>query len=93
MISSGMGQLLVRQIDDDVLAALKERAAAEGKPLERLAREVLGEAARPTRADVMAKLAKLRASGTPSDMDLVAAIRAGRDDEFDEGYALAPDAI
>ena len=76
-----MGQILIRQIDDDVLAALRERAEAEGKPLERLAREVLGDAARPDKAALLAKAAEIRARCKPLPADFFDELRAERDAE------------
>ena len=78
-----MGQILIRQIDDDVLAALRERAAAEGKPLERLAREVLGEAARPDKATLLARAEALRARCKPLPADFFDDLRDERDAEAD----------
>lgn len=74
-----MGQILVRQIDDDVLAALKERAAAEGKPLERLAREVLGAAAVPSKDAALKKAKELREACEPLPASFVDDLRAERD--------------
>lgn len=55
-----MGQVLIRNIDDDVLERLKARAAAQHKSLEQCLREVLAEAAKPRRAELFADLERLR---------------------------------
>lgn len=55
-----MGQVLIRNIDDEVLERLKRRAAAEQKSLEQSLREVLAEVAKPSRAELIADLERLR---------------------------------
>jgi plasmid stability protein len=42
-----MGQVIVRNLDDVVIAAHKQRARARGVSLEQQLRDVLAEAARP----------------------------------------------
>jgi plasmid stability protein len=42
-----MAQVVVRDLDDDVVARLKARAVAEKKSLEQKLRDILTEAARP----------------------------------------------
>jgi plasmid stability protein len=56
-----MGQVLIRNIDDAVLAALRARAAARGLPLEAELRDVLTRAAGHPRADLAAEFAAMRA--------------------------------
>lgn len=55
-----MGQILIRRLDDTVLAALKERAARENASLEATARRVLTESILPDRRDIFRRLARLR---------------------------------
>lgn len=55
-----MGQVLIRNIDDDVLERLKRRAAAEQKSLEQSLREVLAEAAKPSREELIADVERIR---------------------------------
>lgn len=57
-----MGQILIRRLDDAVLAALKERAARENASLEATVRRVLTESVAPDRHDIFRRLARLRAS-------------------------------
>lgn len=71
-----MGQLLVRNVDDDVVAWLKARAAANGRSVEAEHREVL-RAARAASApdDFWERAARMRArlAGrhiTPSEVSL-----------------------
>jgi plasmid stability protein len=60
-----MGQVVIRNIDDLVLERLKERAAAERKSLEQSLREILTRAARPTRAELLAEVDRIRAMTPP----------------------------
>jgi plasmid stability protein len=55
-----MGQVLIRNIDDDVLERLRRRAATQQKSLEQSLREVLAEAAKPSRAELIADLERIR---------------------------------
>jgi len=56
-----MAQVIVRNLDDKVVATLKERAARKGRALEHELREILSRAARPTRNELAAELARCRA--------------------------------
>lgn len=60
-----MGQVVIRNIEDDVLERLKQRAAAQHKSLEQSLREVLAEAAKPSRAELLAELDRIRAMTPP----------------------------
>jgi plasmid stability protein len=60
-----MGQVLIRNVDDSVLAALRARATARGLSLEAELRDVLARAAGHPRADLAAEFAAVRAM-TPS---------------------------
>jgi antitoxin FitA len=60
-----MAQVVIRNIDDDVVERLKARAAAEKKSLEQKLRDVLTEAARPSRAEVIEELRRLRETSPP----------------------------
>jgi plasmid stability protein len=75
-----MAQVLIRQLDDHVVAALKARAQAQGVSLEQSLRDLLTGAAGdgPT---LRAELAQLRAT-TPStgrSLNVAALIRDDRD--------------
>ncbi len=80
-----MGQVLVRNLDDAVIARLKHKAELKGHSLEQELREVISAAA-PLSADEKIALARrLRALSPPlHNFDVRAAVRHGRDDEFDE---------
>ncbi len=71
--------LYIRDVSDEVAETLKERAAAEGKSLSAFVGGELSEiAARPTNAEIVARLkARDRSSGPTSD-EIVAEVRAGR---------------
>lgn len=56
-----VGQVLIRNVDDAVLAALRARAAARGVSLEAELRDVLTRAAGHPRADLAAEFAAVRA--------------------------------
>jgi plasmid stability protein len=56
-----MGQVVIRNIDDLVLERLKARAAEQHKPLEQSLRELLTQAAKPSRAELLAELERIRA--------------------------------
>ncbi|MCR9120744.1 MAG: toxin-antitoxin system HicB family antitoxin [Phyllobacteriaceae bacterium] len=56
-----MGQILIRNIDDEVHARLKAKAAGADKSLEQYVREVLADAARPTKAEILAEMDAVRA--------------------------------
>jgi plasmid stability protein len=60
-----MAQVVIRNIEDDVVERLKARAAAEKKSLEQKLRDVLTEAARPSRAEVLAEVDRIRAMTPP----------------------------
>ena len=77
-----MGQVLVRHLDDDVINALRSRAAARGRSLEAELRELLTKAALSPRAELADELAAVRAR-TPEGPrrlaeDLVREDRDGR---------------
>jgi plasmid stability protein len=60
-----MGQVVIRNIDDRVIERLRERAVANRKSLEQSLRELLTEAARPSRAELVAELERIRAMAPP----------------------------
>ncbi len=80
-----MGQVLVRNLDDQVIDKLKTKAELKGRSLEQELREILTAAAPLTPDEKVALSRKVRAMSPPlRDFDVRAAIRHGRDDEFDE---------
>ncbi len=56
-----MGQILVRNLDDAVIEALKARALARGLSLEAELRDLLTRAAGHPRADLIGEFAAIRA--------------------------------
>jgi antitoxin FitA len=75
-----MGQVIVRQLDDAVIEEHRRVARARGVSLEQQLRDVLGEAARPSRADALARAAALRARTRPGDFPSAAElVREDRD--------------
>jgi antitoxin FitA len=77
-----MGQVLIRNVDDAVLTALRERAAARGLSLEAELRDVLARAAGHPRADLAAEFAAVRAM-TPKGRRRLAEdlVRDSRDEQ------------
>lgn len=74
-----MASILVRSLDDDAVARLKQIAAEHGRSLERLAREKLAEASNDTREALIARIAECRARIRPSKDEATKFIRAMRD--------------
>ncbi|WP_411283017.1 FitA-like ribbon-helix-helix domain-containing protein [Lapillicoccus sp.] len=74
-----MTTLYIRDVSDEVAETLKKRAATEGKSLSAFVGGELSRiAARPTNAEIVARLkARDRSSGPTSD-EIVAEVRAGR---------------
>ena len=74
-----MGQILVRNLDDAVIASLKRRAQMRRSSLEQTAREILAEAARPSKEEAWAALDRIRAMSKPSTLNSIDILRAFRD--------------
>ena len=75
-----MAQVLIRQLDDHVVDALRARARAQGLSLEQSLRDLLTDAVR-TDCSLRDELARLRAT-TPAagrSLDVAALIREDRD--------------
>jgi antitoxin FitA len=60
-----MAQVLIRNIDEQVMKRLKARAAAERKSLEQKLRDILAEAAKPSRAERLGEMRRIRAMSPP----------------------------
>lgn len=56
-----MGQIIVRNLDDQVIAALKERAARKGVSMEEEVRQTLTHAAGVSREETLRELDAIRA--------------------------------
>lgn len=76
-----MGQILVRNLDDDIIDSLKERALQRGTSLEQVARDALADLAnRQDQAAWLAEMDALRAETKPDPAwDTVAEIRKDRE--------------
>ena len=74
-----MADILVRGLDDDIAARLKEKARRGERSLNDLVKDVLSEAARPSREEFWAKVKSLRDSMGPMPDDSTALIREDRD--------------
>lgn len=57
-----MGQILVRKLDDEVVAALKRKAENQDKSLEQYVREVLAREAQPSREQLFRIAEEIRAT-------------------------------
>ena len=77
--SPGPSQVVVRNLDPGVVAALKQRASHAGRSLERELRTILSRAARPNRDELIAEASRIRAM-TPAPLpDSTELIREDRD--------------
>lgn len=76
-----MAQLLVRNVDDKIVEALKRRARLQNISLEQTLREILTAAVKPSRAEVIAEIDALRKKIGPISGDSTALIREDRDNE------------
>jgi plasmid stability protein len=74
-----MGQILIRNVDDLVLAKLRLKAKSKGISLEHEARTILSEAASLTRAEFADRAAAIRAAQPPNKTRAVDLIREDRD--------------
>jgi plasmid stability protein len=75
-----VAQVLIRNLDEATVNALKARAAAHGRSLGQELRELLTEAAQPTREDVVRSAATIRGlQSKPTSVDLEALVREDRD--------------
>jgi antitoxin FitA len=74
-----MGQILVRNLEDSVIERLKARALKADKSLEQTVRDILTEAAKPSREEILAEMDRIRERIGPVDIDLTELIRQDRD--------------
>jgi antitoxin FitA len=74
-----MGQILVRNLDDGVIERLKKRALKTDKSLEQTVRDILTEAAKPSRAELLAEMDRIRESIGHVSLDATDLIREDRD--------------
>jgi plasmid stability protein len=74
-----MGQILVRNLEDTVIERLKARALKADKSLEQTVRDILAEATKPSREEILAEMDRLRAEIGPVTLDATDLIREDRD--------------
>jgi len=76
-----MGSITTRNLDDDVIARLKERAKRNNRSLEAELREIVGQAARRlSREEFVAEADRIAAMGPASiEADVDALLREDRD--------------
>jgi plasmid stability protein len=60
-----MGHVVIRNVDDRVLERLRARAMAQRKSLEPSLRDLLTEAAKRSRTELLAELERIRAMTPP----------------------------
>jgi plasmid stability protein len=79
-----VAQVIIRNLPDEVVARLKARAAGRKRSLEQELREILSEAARPSREEIIADIDRIRAM-TPRRLqsDSIDLIREDRDRGWD----------
>jgi plasmid stability protein len=79
--------MVIRNIPDDVLARLKDKARVEGKSAEQLAREALAEKAKPSREQIIREIDAVRASTEPtSGEEINDEIRWDRDQNLGRSF-------
>jgi plasmid stability protein len=79
-----MASMVVRNIPEDVLDRLKDRAKREGKSTEQLAREALQEKARPSREEIVAESDLIRSMSKPVDLATMLRIQEELREELEE---------
>ena len=63
-LEAELGQVIIRQLDDAVIAALKARAKRRGQSLEQELRDILKQAAKRTPEERLALVDQIRANAT-----------------------------
>jgi plasmid stability protein len=79
-----MVDILVRNVEDEVAKRLKEKAAVNKASLNDTAREALRVYVRPSKAELLSEMDRIRAMSPPSTIDSTDLIREDRDN--DEPY-------
>lgn len=83
-----MGSMVVRNIPDDVLKRLKNRAKADGKSAEQFLREMITESDRPSREELVRSSDEIRAMSPKIDLETALQIMEEARAERDEGRYL-----
>ena len=74
-----MGQILVRNLEDGVIERLKTRALKADKSLEQTVRDILTEAAKPSKDELWAEIDRLRETAGRVSLGATDIIRQDRD--------------
>ena len=74
-----MAQVLIRNLDDEVVARLKQKAANENVSLEQYLRDMMTNSVGCNKSDALAKLKEIREQSATFAFDSTAAIREDRD--------------
>jgi plasmid stability protein len=83
-----MPELLVRKVDEDLVARLKQRAARTGRSMEAEHRLILEEALRPDRPSCAERARRHReALRGRVHSDSAALVRADRDRDYDNSWS------
>ena len=77
--ASGNSQVIVRNLDADVVSALKQKARRNNRSLERELRLLLARAARPDRTELVAEADRIRAMSAGPLEDSVSVLRKDRE--------------
>jgi hypothetical protein len=76
-----MVDILVRNVEAEVACAMKEQASAAGTSLNEIAREAFRRQVRPSKAQLVAEMDRIRAMSPYSPVDSTALIREDRDND------------
>lgn len=75
-----MAQVIIRNLDDSVVNALKRKAKSHRRSLEQELREMLNQAAKPVRDELVAEIDRIRAMTPPKiQTDSTELVREDRD--------------
>jgi plasmid stability protein len=75
-----MAQVIIRNLNEEVVERLKRRAQSRGLSLEQQLRDILTAASQPSREEIKAELARIRAMTKPGKFPLAEdLIREDRD--------------
>ena len=77
-----MGQVIIRNLDDEVIERLKAKAATQNQSVEQALRDIVSTAVKPTRAAVLQEMDRIRRmtprSLTTESAELIGESRAER---------------
>jgi plasmid stability protein len=74
-----MGQLIIRNLDDEVIETLRDRAKKAKKSLEQSVREILIASARPDKQRLLEEMRRFRSGIPPTVLDATDLVREDRD--------------